>query len=51
MVLGSASLPGKRSVYGLKGTLDNLMDVFNGKIWPKLASYSAEGPAVYHLKA
>lgn len=50
MVLGSASLPGKRKVYGLKGTLENLMAVFNGKIWPKLASWGDDGgPAVYHL--
>lgn len=52
MVLGSASLPGKRKVYGLKETLQNLMGVFNGKIWPKLASWEEDGaPCVYHLKA
>lgn len=52
MVLGSASLPGKRKVLGLKPTLENLSDVFNGKIWPKLASWDDDGgPAVYHLKA
>lgn len=52
MVLGSASLPGKRKVFGLKPTLENLLDVFNGKIWPKLASFDDDGgPAVYLLKA
>ncbi|MCO5577668.1 hypothetical protein L7F22_031499 [Adiantum nelumboides] len=52
MVLGSASLPGKRKVLGLKPTLENLSDLFNGKIWPKLASWDDDGgPAVYHLKA
>ncbi len=34
LVLGSASLPGKRSVFGLKPTLENILDMFNGKIWP-----------------
>lgn len=51
LVLGSASLPGKRKVFGLRPTLENLKDVFNGKIWPKLASFDDEGPIVYHLKA
>jgi cAMP phosphodiesterase len=52
MILGCASLPGKKNVYGLRPTLENLLDVFNGKIWPKLASFTDDGPsAVYLLKA
>lgn len=51
MVLGSASLPGKRAVYGLKSTLDNLMGLFDGKLWPKLASFKEDAPhIVYHMK-
>lgn len=51
MVLGSASLPGKRAVYGLKSTLNNLMGMFDGKLWPKLASFKEDEPfIVYHLK-
>lgn len=51
LVLGSASLPGKRNVYGLRPTLENIKDVFNGKIWPKLATFEDDGPAVYLLKS
>ncbi|KAE8218505.1 hypothetical protein CF326_g9147, partial [Tilletia indica] len=51
LVLGSASLPGKRTVLGLKPTLENIMDLFNGKIWPKLASWKEDEPhTVYHMK-
>ncbi|UZJ57431.1 hypothetical protein CBS101457_006751 [Exobasidium rhododendri] len=51
MILGCASLPGKKNVYGLRPTLENLLEVFNGKIWPKLASFTDDGPsAVYLLK-
>ncbi|CAO1633039.1 unnamed protein product [Parajaminaea phylloscopi] len=51
MVLGSASLPGKRAVFGLKPTLENLMGIFDGKLWPKLASFREDEPyIVYHLK-
>lgn len=51
MVLGSASLPGRRPVFGLKSTLDNLLGIFDGKLWPKLASYREEQPfIVYHLR-
>ena len=51
LVLGSASLPGKRAVWGLRATLENLLEVFNGKIWPKLASFKEDEPhTVYHLR-
>ncbi|CAO1624858.1 unnamed protein product [Sympodiomycopsis kandeliae] len=51
MVLGSASLPGKRAVYGLKSTLDNLLGIFDGKLWPKLASLDENAPfIVYHCR-
>lgn len=51
MVLGSASLPGKRAVYGLKSTLENLLGIFDGKLWPKLASFREDDPfIVYHFK-
>ena len=53
MVLGCASLPGKKSVWGLKPTLENIMQLFDGKIWPKLASWDneEEGFSVYRLKS
>ncbi|EPQ27338.1 uncharacterized protein PFL1_05260 [Pseudozyma flocculosa PF-1] len=52
LVLGSASLPGKRAVYGLKPTLENILDMFNGKIWPKLASWNEDEPyTMYHMRA
>ena len=53
MVLGCASLPGKKKVWGLSGTLDNLRSVFDGKIWPKLASWEGEeeGFSVYRMTA
>lgn len=51
MVLGSASLPGKRAVYGLRSTLDNLLGIFDGKLWPKLASLDDNAPfIVYHCR-
>lgn len=51
MVLGSASLPGKRAVYGLRSTLDNLLGIFDGKLWPKLASLDENAPfIVYHCR-
>ena len=51
LVLGCASLPGKRAVYGLKSTLENLLNIFDGKLWPKLASFKEDAPfIVYHLK-
>ncbi|EST08367.1 Cyclic-AMP phosphodiesterase, class-II [Kalmanozyma brasiliensis GHG001] len=51
LVLGSASLPGKRSVFGLKPTLENILDMFNGKIWPKLASWKEDEPhTMYHMR-
>lgn len=50
LVLGSASLPGKRAVFGLKPTLENILDMFNGKIWPKLASWKEDEPhTMYHM--
>ncbi|PWN53996.1 hypothetical protein IE53DRAFT_309211 [Violaceomyces palustris] len=52
LVLGSASLPGKRAVYGLRPTLENILDLFNGKIWPKLASWKEDEPyTMYHMKS
>ncbi|PWY99339.1 hypothetical protein BCV70DRAFT_143055, partial [Testicularia cyperi] len=52
LVLGSASLPGKRAVYGLKPTLENILDMFNGKIWPKLASWKEDEPyTMYHMRS
>lgn len=51
LVLGSASLPGKRTVFGLKPTLENILDMFNGKIWPKLASWKEDEPhTMYHMR-
>ena len=52
LVLGSASLPGKRTVFGLKPTLENILDMFNGKIWPKLASWKEDEPhTMYHMRS
>ncbi len=53
MVLGCAALPGKKSVWGLRPTLENVMQLFDGKIWPKLASWDdeEEGFSVYRLKS
>lgn len=52
LVLGSASLPGKRTVFGLKPTLENILDMFNGKIWPKLASWNEDEPhTMYHMRS
>ncbi|SNX86612.1 uncharacterized protein MEPE_05321 [Melanopsichium pennsylvanicum] len=52
LVLGSASLPGKRAVFGLKPTLENILDMFNGKIWPKLASWKEDEPhTMYHMRS
>ncbi|GAC75609.1 hypothetical protein PANT_16d00062 [Moesziomyces antarcticus T-34] len=52
LVLGSASLPGKRAVFGLKPTLENILDMFNGKIWPKLASWNEDEPhTMYHMRS
>ncbi|TKY88218.1 hypothetical protein EX895_002928 [Sporisorium graminicola] len=52
LVLGSASLPGKRTVFGLKATLENILDMFNGKIWPKLASWKEDEPhTMYHMRS
>ncbi|KAN0062882.1 3',5'-cyclic-nucleotide phosphodiesterase pde1 [Thecaphora frezii] len=51
LVLGSASLPGKRAVYGLQPTLENILEMFNGKIWPKLASWNEDEPyTMYHMR-
>ncbi|WFD05341.1 3',5'-cyclic-nucleotide phosphodiesterase [Malassezia vespertilionis] len=51
LILASASQRSQRSIYGFKDTLDSLLGVFNGRIWPRLASYNASDPlAFYHLR-
>ncbi|KDN45746.1 hypothetical protein K437DRAFT_274143 [Tilletiaria anomala UBC 951] len=39
MVLGCASLPGTKMVWGTRGTLGNIKGMFDGFIWPKLARW------------
>lgn len=52
LVLASAAQRVQRPVYGLRDTLDTILGVFNGRVWPKLASYDANDPgAFYHLRA
>ncbi|WFC93491.1 3',5'-cyclic-nucleotide phosphodiesterase [Malassezia brasiliensis] len=51
LVLASAARRTQCPVYGLKDTLETILGVFNGRIWPKLASYDASNPmAYYHLR-
>ncbi|KAL4399859.1 3',5'-cyclic-nucleotide phosphodiesterase Pde1 [Malassezia pachydermatis] len=51
LVLASANNRAQRPVYGLQDTLDTLLQVFNGRIWPRLASYDETDPmAFYHLR-
>lgn len=51
LVLASASQRGQRPVYGTEETLQAMLDVFNGRTWPPLASYDASDPlALYHLR-
>ncbi|KAF8636720.1 hypothetical protein AX17_003523 [Amanita inopinata Kibby_2008] len=43
LVLSAGSLPGSRKrVYGLQATLDNISSVFNGRLWPRLASFDEQ---------
>lgn len=50
LVLASSNNRVQRPVYGLKDTLDTLLTVFNGRLWPRLASYKESDPmAFYHL--
>ncbi|WFD17874.1 3',5'-cyclic-nucleotide phosphodiesterase [Malassezia caprae] len=52
LVLASANARIQRPVYGLPDTLDTLQELFNGRIWPRLASYNAEDPmTMYHLRS
>lgn len=51
LVLASANVRIQRPVYGLPDTLDTLQELFNGRIWPRLASYNADDTmALYHLR-
>lgn len=51
LVLASANIRVQRPVYGLPDTLDTIQGLFNGRIWPRLASYDAEDPmTLYHLR-
>lgn len=51
LVLASAAQRMQRPVYGLEDTLETILGVFNGRVWPKLASYDASNPmAYYHLR-
>ena len=51
LVLASANNRVQRPVYGLEDTLETILTVFNGRIWPRLASYDESDPmAFYHLR-
>lgn len=51
LVLASTAQRVQRPVYGLQDTLDTILSVFNGRVWPKLASYDQQDPmAFYHLR-
>lgn len=51
LVLASASLRAQRPVYGLLDTLDTIQGLFNGRLWPRLASFDEKDPmAFYHLR-
>lgn len=51
LVLASANNRVQRPVYGLEDTLETILSVFNGRIWPRLASYDESDPmAFYHLR-
>lgn len=52
LVLASAILRIQRPVYGLPDTLNTLLGLFNGRLWPRLASYNADDPmSLYHLRS
>lgn len=52
LVLASAMNRVQRPVYGLQDTLDTILSVFDGRVWPRLASYDESDPmAFYHLRA
>lgn len=51
LVLASSSQRVQRPVYGLPDTLETIQGLFNGRVWPKLASYDAHDPmAIYLLR-
>ncbi|WFD22000.1 3',5'-cyclic-nucleotide phosphodiesterase [Malassezia equina] len=52
LALASANSRTQRPVYGLPDTLDSILGLFNGRLWPRLASYDAEDPmTMYHLRS
>ena len=51
LVLASASIRAQRPIYGLPDTLESILSVFDGRVWPRLASYDESDPmAFYHLR-
>lgn len=51
LVLASAVQCKQRPVYGTEETLKSILNVFDGRIWPPLASFDATDPlALYHLR-
>ncbi|WFD42791.1 3',5'-cyclic-nucleotide phosphodiesterase [Malassezia psittaci] len=51
LVLASAVQRVQKPVYGLQDTLETITEAFNGRLWPRLASFNAKDPfAFYHLR-